>query len=121
MAAIKNITDEGTFNGGYFIINPECKKLDYVKGDNVLVTLPNDLSLKHEIMKLIKQAKTSIKICSFILEDHEIIAEIQSVLEAGNVAVFFITQLDESKFSASFLTEEEIKENRYQKDRKSVV
>jgi hypothetical protein len=111
---IKNISDEGTFNGGYFILNSDFQKHDFVLGENLFVTYKEGLPLKGEIIKVIREAKASLKICSFLLTDQEVFMELQNVLIHTNVAVFIITQLDESKFSTSFLTEDELNENRYQ-------
>lgn len=114
MGSERIITNEGTFKGGYFILNPKREASNWSQDKNILFTSADEKSLKDQLVHLIKKSKESIKICSFILTDADILKELLEVLETGKVAVFLITQLDESKFSTSFLTEDEILDNRYQ-------
>lgn len=114
MGSGRIITNEGTFKGGYFILNPNRETSIWPQDKNLLLTSAQEKSLKDHLLYLIKSSKESIKICSFILTDVDVVNGLLDVLESGNIAVFIITQLDESRFSSSFLTEEEILENKYQ-------
>ena len=108
------INNKGNFQGGYFVLNENRKVTKWNQRDDFFVTLPYENSIKDEIIKIIRKSKTSIKICSFILTDKEIFTEIEKVLDSFNVAVFILTQLDDSKFSSSLLSEEEMADNSYQ-------
>ncbi len=110
-----NKDQEPYFEGGYFICQNEDSKFDYSNQIDLKVTLPNNHGIKNAIISLIHKAEKSIKLCSFILSDPEIYSELNSVLSERKIAVFLITQLDNSKLSSSFLTEEEVNENFYQK------
>lgn len=105
------INDKGHFKGGYFVLNKNRNNSLWLKRDDFFVTLPVQNSIKIKVIDLIRRSKSSIKLCSFIITDHEIYSEIEKVLKTTNVAVFILTQLDESKFSTSLLTEEEMIEN----------
>jgi len=105
------INDKGNFKGGYFVLNENRNTNPWLERDDFFVTLPHQNSIKTEIIDLIRSSKSSIKLCSFIITDQEIYTEIEKVLKNTNVAVFILTQLDESKFSSSLLSEEEMVEN----------
>ncbi|CAH8283427.1 phosphatidylserine/phosphatidylglycerophosphate/cardiolipin synthase-like enzyme [Mariniflexile fucanivorans] len=105
------INDKGKFKGGYFVLNEDRNNNPWLERDDFFVTLPSQNSIKTEIIELIRNSKASIKLCSFIITDHEIYEEIERVLKNSNVAVFILTQLDDSKFSTSLLSEEEMIEN----------
>lgn len=111
MSEIINIHNKGCFKGGYFIMNPDRKREKWENKNELFVTLPYEHSLKDKIIKLIREAKISLKICSFILTDMEIFHEIKDVLQKQDVAVFILTQLDYSHLSSSLLSEEENTEN----------
>lgn len=105
------INDKGIFKEGYFILNENRNTDPWIEKDDFFVTLPNQNSIKREIIDLIRNSKSSIKLCSFIITDTEIFNEIEKILKNTNVAVFILTQLDESKFSTSLLSEEEMVKN----------
>jgi phosphatidylserine/phosphatidylglycerophosphate/cardiolipin synthase-like enzyme len=105
------INDKGIFKDGYFILNENRNTDPWIEKDDFFVTLPNQNSIKREIIDLIKNSKYSIKLCSFIITDPQIFNEIEKILKNTNVAVFILTQLDESKFSTSLLSEEEMVKN----------
>ncbi|WP_445957299.1 phospholipase D family protein [Yeosuana sp.] len=106
---------EPYFEGGYFIYRNLVKENNYSNQIDLMVTLPYNHGIKNTIISLIHKAKKSIKLCSFILSDPEIYTELNSVLSERKIAVFILTQLDNSKLSTSFLSEEEAVENFYQK------
>jgi len=110
----KVINNTGNFEGGYFVLNQNRIESPWMQKDDFFVTLPSEQSIKKVIIEQIRKAKTSIKICSFIITDKDIYDEIEKVLEEYKVAVFLLTQLDNSKFSSSLLSEEEMTENFHQ-------
>ncbi|CAM1351061.1 MULTISPECIES: phospholipase D-like domain-containing protein [Tenacibaculum] len=103
-----------SFSGGYFINNNEQIKTEFQQSVNMLLTLPYIQSIKKEIINLIQSAKTSIKLCSFILTDIEIYEILLKKVKEHKTAVFVLTQLDNSKLLTSFLSAEEQTENFYQ-------
>lgn len=105
------INNKGNFQGGYFVLNQNRIATKWNQRENFFVTLPYEHSIKDEIIRIIRKSRTSLKICSFILTDKEIFTEIENVLNNFNVAVFILTQLDDSKFSSSLLSEEEMTKN----------
>jgi len=111
MINLQTINNQGNFQGGYFVLNQNRKVTMWTQKENFFVTLPYEHSIKDEIIRVIRNSRTSLKICSFILTDKEIFTEIENVLNDFNVAVFILTQLDDSKFSSSLLSEEEMTEN----------
>lgn len=107
----QTINNQGNFQGGYFVLNQNMKATMWNRRKDFFVTLPYEHSIKDEIIRIIRKSRTSLKICSFILTDKEIFTEIENVLNDFNVSVFILTQLDDSKFSSSLLSEEEMTEN----------
>ena len=105
------IDNKGNYEGGYFVPNRELISSRWKERDDFFVTLAENSSLKGEIIELIRNAKSSIKLCSFIITDKSIFEEIQKVVNSKNVAVFILTQLDQKKFSTSLLSEEEMFKN----------
>jgi len=115
MEVILRNTD--TLNSGVFVINN--KRADYypfVHYKNIFLTQEENATLKNEILKIINEAKSVLKICSFILTDKEIFNAILTKAKETQVAIFILTQLDPVKLENSlslvdFITEEELKEN----------
>ncbi|MBO3097850.1 phospholipase D-like domain-containing protein [Gelidibacter pelagius] len=105
------ITNKGEFQGGYFVLNENRDDSEWIEKTDLFVTLPYINSIKDELISLIRNSSFSIKLCSFILTDQDIYLEIEQILNNTNVAVFILTQLDDSKFSTSLLSEEEMTEN----------
>lgn len=99
------------FKGGYFIYQNGHSEKEYFQQDDLKITLKNITSIKETVISLIRESKTSIKLCSFILSDPEIYSALNEVLRKRVVAVFILTQLDDKKMSTSFLSEEELSEN----------
>ena len=88
MNNIKTINNKGVFDGGYFILN-NLGILIHGKEEDFLVTLSYENSIKDEIIKVIRESKTSIKICSFIITDKDILTEIESVLNNHKVVFLY--------------------------------
>ena len=102
------------YKGGYFVLNNKRKQDLTFSSNDLQVTLENNDNLKLEIINLIRNASETIKLCSFILTDEEIYSELENVLKSKDVSLFILTQLDRSKLSASFLSDEELIENFHQ-------
>ena len=103
-------TKNDTFEPWYFIKRSIIGQ-PWIGNEQLPVTLEGRHELKKKIIQGIINSKVCLKICSFILTDPDIVETLLKKLELTEVAIFVITQLDESKFSTSFLTDEEISEN----------
>lgn len=106
-----------TLNSGVFIINESKTEFTPFFGyENIFLTQEGNIALKNEILKIISEANSVLKICSFIITDKEIFNAILNKAKETQVAIFILTQLDSTKLEnslslADFITEEEIKEN----------
>jgi len=106
-----------TLNSGVFIINESKTEFTpFIGYENIFLTQEGNIALKNEILKIISEANSVLKICSFIITDKEIFNAILNKAKETQVAIFILTQLDSTKLEnslslADFITEEEIKEN----------
>lgn len=104
-------------NSGVFVLNENKREFSPFLGySNIYITQENNVTLKNEILRIINEATSVLKICSFIITDKEIFNAILNKAKETQVAIFILTQLDASKLEnslslADFITEEEIKEN----------
>lgn len=104
-------------NSGVFVIHNDRKEFaPFLHYENIYLTQEGNTSLKNEILKIISEAESVLKICSFIITDKEIFNAILNKAKLTQVAIFILTQLDSDKLENSlslvdFITEEEIKEN----------
>ncbi len=103
---IKN-TDQ--IDSGFFVKRSAITPSAMFDGQNVLfLTQENNPALKIKIIDLILSSKKYLKICSFLITDDEILDTILKKAKEQTVAIFILTQLDESKFStSSFFADEE--------------
>lgn len=111
------LKDTDRLDNGVFVLNRNKQEfspfLDY---KSIFLTQENNLALKNEILKIIQEATSVLKICSFIITDKQIFNAILNKAKETQVAIFILTQLDSTKLENSlslvdFITEEEIKEN----------
>lgn len=106
-----------TLNSGVFVLNENKNEFAPFLGyENIFLTQEGNIALKNEILKIINEATSVLKICSFIITDKEIFNAILNKSKETQVAIFILTQLDSSKLEnslslADFITEEELKEN----------
>jgi phosphatidylserine/phosphatidylglycerophosphate/cardiolipin synthase-like enzyme len=107
-----NLSKINQFSSGAFIINSVRENFSpFESNDELFLTQANSTILKSEIIKLIENSKSVIKVCSFIITDKEIFEVLMRRAKESQVAIFILTQLDPSKLSNNvFLTEEENKE-----------
>jgi hypothetical protein len=103
------ITNKDVFEEGAFILNENSSlEPSGIKFPNVFLTHKENNSIKTEILKLIHESKSVIKLCSFILTDKDIFEALLERAKSFQVAIFVLTQLDNSKLiNTSLLTEEE--------------
>lgn len=106
-----------TLNSGVFVLNENKREYTPFLGyKHIFLTQEGNIALKKEILKLISDATSVLKICSFIITDKEIFNAILNKAKETPVAIFILTQLDSTKLEnslslADFITEEELKEN----------
>ncbi|MFH7010823.1 phospholipase D-like domain-containing protein [Flavobacterium sp. FlaQc-52] len=110
---IINIKHTDNLETGAFINNENAETYkNYTKNESVFITQNNNVRLKEELIKIIKNSTVVLKICSFIITDNEIFDIILEKATSTNVAIFILTQLDKSKLNltslSEFLTEEEL-------------
>lgn len=111
------IRNTDILNTGVFVINNDRKDFHPLNHYNALfLTQEGNSSLKNEILRIINEATTVLKICSFIITDKEIFNAILNKAKQNQIAIFVLTQLDKDKLKndlslIDFITEEEIKEN----------
>lgn len=104
-----SINQYNRFEGCYFLENKKIQVPPFKCNDALLIT-DRDKKLKREIIAGIKNAESSIKLCSFILTDSEIVFHLKQAILKNKVAVFILTQLDDRKINSNFLTAEELSE-----------
>lgn len=111
------LRNNDTLNSGIFVLNKDREEFyPFLQYEKIFLTQEGNTSLKKEILKIISDAKTVLKICSFIITDKEIFNAILEKSKKTKVAIFILTQLDAAKLEnaislGDFITEEEIKEN----------
>ncbi len=106
----KLIEGEGNFKGGYFVINKEASQYDYLGGDGFIVTCKKQKDLLALITDLISNAKTYIKVCSFIIDNKQIFDLLMEQLRKRNLSVFILTAIDERNIKSDILNEIESEE-----------
>lgn len=85
---------------GFFTINHEHdQNYRATVGPTIFLNNGTIITLKEVILQMIQEAKSVIKLCSFILTDDEIVAEIIKKSKDPNVSIFFLTQLDKKKLT----------------------
>lgn len=111
---IINLKHTDYLETGAFISNENAETYkNYTKNESVFITQNNTVRLKEELIKIINDSNTVLKICSFIITDKEIFDLILEKATRTNVTIFILTQLDKSKLNnftslSEFLTEEEM-------------
>jgi phosphatidylserine/phosphatidylglycerophosphate/cardiolipin synthase-like enzyme len=109
-----NIKHTDYLETGAFINNENAETYkNYTKNETIFITQNNNVNLKEEIIKIINNSRTVLKICSFIITDKEIFDLILEKATSTNIAIFILTQLDKSKLTnltslSEFLSEEEL-------------
>ena len=105
MKKILTINDVSQYKSGSFILNNKKQKNPYKNNENLLVTINDNLSIKDEVLNTIKSAENQIKICSFILDDDDVINSIEDVLKNRGVSVFILTCVMDKQIVTDFLSE----------------
>jgi len=111
------LRNSDTLNSGVFVINNGREEFyPFPQYENIFLTQECNSALKNEILRIISDTKSVLKICSFIITDKEIFNAILEKAKETQVAIFILTQLDPAKLEnaislVDFITEEEIKEN----------
>lgn len=62
-----------TLNSGVFVLNESKTEFaPFIGYENIFLTQEGNVALKNEILKIISEATSVLKICSFIITDKEI-------------------------------------------------
>ncbi|WP_336703195.1 phospholipase D-like domain-containing protein [Chryseobacterium indologenes] len=93
-----NLTLEDELRSGFFIANSRYNfKRINKKYNHLFLVDEEERGLRDEIFTIIQNAQTTLKICTFIITDEEIVNEILHKVNQSNIAIFIITQLDMGK------------------------
>src|SRR3569833_4470114 len=86
------------FQTGLFLSNPAKRAHEpFPSSEHLFLTQKVVPAIRGELNDLISNAQTVIKICSFIITDPQIFQLLLSRAREGKVAIFLLTQLDNSK------------------------
>lgn len=107
---INTITDIGKFSGGYFVLNKAVKESEYAREDGFVVTCKKTKGLLNSILKMINDANDYIKICSFIIDNKQVVEFLKSKLKEGTLSVFILTAVDDKKIKSDMLDDDESEE-----------
>lgn len=103
----KRINDNGYFRGGYFVNNTSILQSDYTPGSGFTVTHKKSKALLECIVALIAASKNYIKICSFILDNQDVVSSLKSKMKLDGLAVFILTAVNSENIKSSILDEDE--------------
>lgn len=101
------ITNTGKFTGGCFVLNKEAISLSFTDGDGFIVTCKESKGLLKSILTMISNASNYIKICSFIIDNKEVVEALKKQLKEGKISVFILTAVDDKKIKSDMLDEDE--------------
>lgn len=104
------ITNDGLFAGGYFILNKEPVESTFIEGEGFAITCRKTKGLLNTILKLITESQEYIKICSFIIDNKEVVESLKNNLKEGKISIFILTSVDEKKIKSDMLDEDEFAE-----------
>jgi phosphatidylserine/phosphatidylglycerophosphate/cardiolipin synthase-like enzyme len=114
---VKDIPNNSSLTIGAFIQNKlSIPYRPFLATTHIFLTQKGNSSLRQEILKLIIDARNVLKICSFIITDKQIYELLLDKAKERKVAIFILTQLDQTKLTnrsllEDFLTEEEIEDS----------
>lgn len=92
-----------TLQKGFFTVNSNFQSvIDENHYETLFLTNGSNTTLKDRILSAIREAKSVVKLCSFIVTDVEIVNEILRKAQDPNIAVFLLTQLDQKKLINNF-------------------
>ncbi len=106
----KIISNNGNFSGGYFVLNKSAENRTFVCKAGFYVTCKTEKGLLNSIVKIIDEAENYIKICSFIIDNHQIVESLKSKMKEGKLSVFILTAVDDKKIKSDMLDENETAE-----------
>lgn len=103
----KLITDIGNFQGGYFVLNKRAESNSYESGNGFVVTSKHSKGLVEEICRLILSADNYVKVCSFIVDNYQVVDCLRDRLKKYKLPVFILTAVDERSIKSNLLDDEE--------------
>lgn len=104
------ISNTGKFAGGYFVLNKMSTESSFAPSDGFVVTCKQDKGLLNFILRLIDEANDYIKICSFIIDNKQIVESLKKRLKEGKISIFILTAVDDRSIKSDLLDEDETAE-----------
>jgi len=104
------IDDNGNFSGGYFVINKNIQEASIPDNERFLLSCKSTRTLLASIKRMISEAKDYLKICSFIIDNLNVVDAIEEKLKEGLVSVFILTAVDDRNLKSDILDEDEYNE-----------
>ena len=101
------ITNDGKFNCGCFVLNEHVARFSFTEGEGFVVTSKESKGLLNSILTMVSEANNYIKICSFIIDNKEVVEALKKYLKEGKISVFILTAVDDKKIKSDMLDEEE--------------
>lgn len=102
-----SISQNGKFSGGYFILNKSANESSFIEGEGFVVTCKKNKGLLNLILKLITNSVNYLKICSFIIDNEQVVETIKGQLKEGKISVFILTAVDNNNIRSDMLDEDE--------------
>ncbi|WP_026750663.1 phosphatidylserine/phosphatidylglycerophosphate/cardiolipin synthase family protein [Sediminibacterium sp. C3] len=106
----KFISNNGKFSGGYFVLNKAVEEKSFESGQGFYVTCKTDKGLLNSIVNLISEAESYIKICSFIIDNKQIVETLITKLKEAKLSVFILTAVDDKNIKSDMLDKYETAE-----------
>lgn len=101
------IVDKGNFRGGYFINNENLSMGEYLPGKDFVVTHKNSTALLKAILSIISNAQHYIKVCSFIVDNQDVVQALKSKMKSDCISVFILTAVNSDNIKSHILDEDE--------------
>src|SRR5688572_23174377 len=101
------IVDKGTFRGGYFINNENISTADYLSGTDFIVTHKKSTALLEAILSIIANAQYYVKVCSFIIDNQDVVQALKSKMKSDDISVFILTAVNSENIKSHILDEDE--------------
>ena len=104
------IDDNGNFSGGYFVINKNIQEASIPDNQRFLLSCKSTRTLLTSIKGMISEAKEYLKICSFIIDNQNVVDSIEEKLREGLVSIFILTAVDDRNLKSDMVDEDEYNE-----------
>lgn len=103
----KKVFNKGAFHGGYFILNKKIQTMEFLGGENFVVTHDNKREILDTILEILSSAKQYVKICSFIIDNKDVVDLLKKQMKDRGLSVFILTAVNEEKIKVDILDDDE--------------